>query len=119
LGLSIIKQSWAKLNNTSHVTLSRKRKVESECRLFQEKWTEECFCVSTNGKILCLICNESIDVLKEYKIAWHCNSQHKEKHKNCFSALRRQKGGFSHNRMSSENNPMAVPPHCEQVTVIG
>jgi hypothetical protein len=47
--------------------------------------------VSMNGKALCLICSKSIVVLKEYNIARHYNSMHKEKYKHCVSALRREK----------------------------
>jgi hypothetical protein len=62
------------------MSLSKKRKVDSECRIFQEKRTDEYCCVSVNGKALCSICSESIAVLKEYNIARHCNSKHKEKY---------------------------------------
>jgi len=41
---------------------------------------------------LCLICSESIVVLKDCNIARHYNLRHKEKYKNCVSALRRKKG---------------------------
>jgi hypothetical protein len=40
--------------------LSRKQKVDCECRILQEKWTDEYFCVSMNGKALCLICSANI-----------------------------------------------------------
>jgi len=46
-----------------------------------------------NGKVLCLICSESIAILKEYNIARHYNSKHKQKYKNCTGALRREKVG--------------------------
>jgi hypothetical protein len=58
------------------ISLLEKRKVDSECRIFQGKWKEEHFCVSVTGKALCLICSESIAVLKEYNIARHYNSKH-------------------------------------------
>jgi hypothetical protein len=38
---------------------------------------------------LCLIYIESIAVLKEYNIARHYNSKHKEKYKDCVGALKR------------------------------
>jgi hypothetical protein len=37
--------------------------------------------VSMNEKAFCLICSQSIAVSKEYSIARHYNSKHKEKHK--------------------------------------
>jgi hypothetical protein len=62
------------------MSLSRKHNEDSECKILQEKWTDEYFCVSMNGKALCLIFSESIAVLKEYNIARHYNSKHKGKY---------------------------------------
>jgi hypothetical protein len=42
-----------------------------------------------NGTALCLICSGSIAVLKEYNIARHYSTKHKEEYKNCVIALRR------------------------------
>jgi hypothetical protein len=81
--------------------------VDSKYRIFQEKWTDEYFCVSMNGKALCLICNESISVFKDYNIARYYNSKHKVQ--NCVDALGREKnGGLSRNRMFLENSPLIV-----------
>jgi hypothetical protein len=44
-----------------------------------------------NGKALQFICSGSTAVLKEYNIARHYNSKHKEKYENCVGALRREK----------------------------
>jgi hypothetical protein len=44
-----------------------------------------------NWKALCLICSESISVLKEYNIARNYNSKHKENYTNLVGALRREK----------------------------
>jgi hypothetical protein len=57
------------------MSLSKKCKMDCEQRSFQEKWTDDIF-VSMNVKALCLICNESIAVLKEYNIARHYNLKH-------------------------------------------
>jgi hypothetical protein len=48
------------------MSLTKKRKANSECRIFQEKWTDKYYRVSVDGKALCLICSESIAVLKDY-----------------------------------------------------
>ena len=37
---------------------NKKRKIESENRLFNEKWKELYFCITFNSSLLCLICNE-------------------------------------------------------------
>jgi hypothetical protein len=67
--LSIIKENWAKLKRTLYITsLSKKRKADSDVNSFK---------ISEQMNILCLICGESISVLKEYNIARHHNSKHK------------------------------------------
>jgi hypothetical protein len=76
-----------------------------------------------NVKALCLICTETVTVLKDYNIAKRYISKHKEKYKNFVHALRREKlealkRGLGHIGMSSENNSMIVPLHCWQVTVL-
>ena len=55
----------------------KKRKVDSECRIFQEKWSMNYFVIKSGNKALCLICNEIIAVLKEYNIRRHYPNKHK------------------------------------------
>jgi hypothetical protein len=43
------------------------------------------------GKSLCLICGESIAILKEYNIAKYYNSKHKEKYKKIYQCSERRK----------------------------
>ena len=45
---------------------SKKRKVEDECRVFNEDWTERDFFTDVGVKAACLICRETIAVFKEY-----------------------------------------------------
>lgn len=54
----------------------KKRKVDSECRVFNVKWSEEYFVTEHNNSVLCLICNEKIAVLKEYNIRRHYETKH-------------------------------------------
>jgi hypothetical protein len=72
----------------------KKHKMNSLNRIFQEKWTDEDFCVSINGKALCLICSESITVLKQYNPGRYHDSKHTEKYKNCVGTKWRESGGF-------------------------
>jgi hypothetical protein len=57
---------------------SKVRKVDSECRIFQERWTERYFFINNNNNPLCLICNETVSVLKEYNSKRHHNSKHQK-----------------------------------------
>lgn len=58
---------------------SRKRKVTDEGRLFQEKWTNLYLFVCVGEKPICLVCNESVAVAKEYNIKRHYDSKHSSK----------------------------------------
>lgn len=55
---------------------NRKRKIDSECRVFQEEWTWKYFFMEYNQKPICLICQEPVAVLKDYNLARHFNSKH-------------------------------------------
>ena len=57
---------------------SKKRKVDSECRIFQDEWTWKYFFTVFRDKPLCLICNENIAVYKDYNISRHFNSKHND-----------------------------------------
>jgi hypothetical protein len=41
---------------------SKKRTIESERRVFQEKWEIAYFCCEIEGRITCLICGQNIVV---------------------------------------------------------
>ncbi|CAH1105999.1 unnamed protein product [Psylliodes chrysocephalus] len=58
---------------------SRKRKVTDEHRSFQEKWTNLYLFVCVGEKPVCLVCNESVSVMKEYNIKRHYDSKHSSK----------------------------------------
>jgi len=54
---------------------SKKRKVDSEWRIFKDEWTWKNFFTVFRDKP-CLICNETVAVYKEYNISRHFNSKH-------------------------------------------
>ena len=62
--------------------MNKKRKVDDEKHIFQERWTTDYFCIEFKNKIICLICRECIAVLKEYNIKGHYDTKHKSKYGN-------------------------------------
>lgn len=54
----------------------KKRKVDSECRVFKEEWTWKYFFTLFKEKPVCLLCNTTVAVLKEYNIQRHFKSKH-------------------------------------------
>jgi len=53
-----------------------KRNVDIENRAFKDEWTKGYFFVKNNGKSLCLICMDTIAVVKVNNIKRHYNSKH-------------------------------------------
>lgn len=58
------------------MTTPKKRKIASECRKFQTRWENEYFFMEVKGKCVCLICNESVAVMKEYNVRRHYETKH-------------------------------------------
>ena len=56
---------------------SKKRKLANEGRVYNEKWLENYFMMENNGKPLCLVCIQVIEVMKEYNVKRHFETQHK------------------------------------------
>jgi hypothetical protein len=70
-----------------------------------------------NGKTFHLICSEGVAILKQYNIARHYSSKHKEKYKNSVGTLRREKVGAIKRGLESQQNvfrkqPLIIPLHC-------
>ena len=55
---------------------AKKRKVDTECRAFQEKWTNDYFFVEVKGKPVCLVCGDALAVLKIANVERHYSSKH-------------------------------------------
>jgi len=61
------------------MSVLKKRKVDSECRVFNEQWTINYFFVQSKHTCLCLICGEYVSMFKEYNLKRHYVSKHSEK----------------------------------------
>ncbi|XP_066945200.1 general transcription factor II-I repeat domain-containing protein 2-like [Macrobrachium rosenbergii] len=69
----------------------KRRKVDTECRVFQEKWTQYYLFTEVNTKPVCLVCNQQVSVLKEYNIRRHYETHHEEKYHHLQGQLRKEK----------------------------
>ncbi len=58
------------------MSLEKKIKVDSECCVFKEEWTIKYFFTNIGQKAVCLICQESIVVFKDYNLSRHFSSKH-------------------------------------------
>ncbi|KAM4566993.1 general transcription factor II-I repeat domain-containing protein 2-like [Odontesthes bonariensis] len=70
-----------------------KRKVDAENRDFQARWEAEYLFTEVKGKPVCLLCGESVAVMKEYNLRRHyqTSQKHTVKDKNMDTEQRLQK----------------------------
>ena len=54
----------------------KKRKVDRECRVFNKNWMPKYLFAQVGNKAVCLLCCQSVDVLKEYNISRHYATKH-------------------------------------------
>ncbi|XP_060118462.1 general transcription factor II-I repeat domain-containing protein 2-like [Heteronotia binoei] len=73
------------------MAFAKKRKVDSECRVIQEKWKNLYFSVECNGKPTCLICSKQISVPKDYNVRRHYESCHAKKYDKYNGKFREEK----------------------------
>lgn len=73
------------------MSLSKKRKVDTECRVFQKYWTIDFLFTEWNGKPTCLVCNQQVAVCKKENVKRHYDSHHKESYSHITGKLRADK----------------------------
>ncbi|XP_058389185.1 general transcription factor II-I repeat domain-containing protein 2-like isoform X2 [Diceros bicornis minor] len=68
-----------------------KRRIEQESHTFQEKWERAYFFVEVKSVPTCLICKQSLSVLKEYNLRRHYEIHHSRNHDGCTEKMRDKK----------------------------
>ena len=48
--------------------VSKRQKIEDECHVFNEEWSQRYFFTGVGVKSACLICRETVAVFKEYNL---------------------------------------------------
>ena len=115
-------------------TAAKKRKVDKECRRFQDKWKLEYIFTEIRNNCVCLICQETVAVFKEFNIKRHYQTkhanydkltrdEHREKLKQLEAALTAQQRLFTRACESNENATkasyevaMLIAKHCKPFT---
>ena len=54
----------------------KKRKIDRECRAFNKDSMPKYFFAKVGNKAVCLLCGQSVAVLKEYNISRHYATKH-------------------------------------------
>lgn len=70
---------------------TKKRKIDSENRAFKDEWTTDYFFIETGNKAVCLICQETIAVFKEYNLKRHHQTKHVDLLKSLSAEERKKK----------------------------
>jgi len=68
------------------MSLSKKRKVDTECRVFNKKWNNDYFFIEQSNVAIIVICKEKVAVMKEYNIGRHYKSKHASTYNNELSS---------------------------------
>ena len=70
------RRSIKSLHKSKAMSSIKTRKAEE--RIFLKKWEEDYLFVENNGKPLCLLCQKTVSVAKEYNIKRHYDTTHKQ-----------------------------------------
>jgi len=70
------------------MTLSLNKKINDARRTFNNDWAELFIFVEHRGKLLCLICNKTITLLKKYNVRRHYKTERITKFENLTDELR-------------------------------
>ncbi|XP_069811921.1 general transcription factor II-I repeat domain-containing protein 2A-like [Dendropsophus ebraccatus] len=95
---------------------SKKRKVDAECRAFQEKWTHDYFFLEVKGKPVCLVCGEALAVMKKANLERHYSSRH-AKHSDLKGQMRLDKINALQRTLESQQAAF-TRPRCDRDNVI-
>lgn len=83
---------------------SKKRKVADEGRVFQERWSEMFFFTCVNQKPVCLLCNETVAVMKEFNVKRHYDTKHAAKMDHYVGEARIEKCAELKGKLSNQQN---------------
>jgi len=61
--------------------MSKRRKIDNENRVYQDRWEKDYLITQNNGKLQCLVCLQTIAVFKEYNVKRHYQQLHEAKYK--------------------------------------
>ena len=70
---------------------SKQRKIDKECCLFNEEWQTKYFFLNVIQCVVCLICNESVSVCKEYNLRRHYDTKHSKTYNQFVNEMRKEK----------------------------
>lgn len=109
----VIELKWC---DVLHMATTKRRKVDAECRSFQEKWANDFVVVEVEGNPVCLVCGDALAVRKKANWEHPFSSQHAQLNE-LGGQVRLDK--INALRWSLESQQAAFPgPRCDRDEVI-
>ena len=96
--------------------MSRKRKINDEGRLFNDKWFVKYCVTQQNTNAICLICQNKIACLKEFNIKRHYNSLHSKQYDEILGQLRVHKANKLKRSLQGQQKMISVYKDDSQIT---
>ncbi|CAM1308827.1 Uncharacterised protein r2_g1895 [Pycnogonum litorale] len=96
------------------MSAAKKRKIDDEGRIFNNDWSNKYFVVQHNQCAVCVICQTTIAVMKEYNIKRHYTTKHStiydtlvgqarvDKLEQMTKSIKKQQGVFTYHKKDSE-----------------
>jgi len=84
----------------------KKRKIDSERRAFNNNWMPKYFFTEIDNKGVCLLCNQSVAVLKEYNISCHYATKHGHYGNNLSAAERQTRATELDRKLARQQNAL-------------
>ncbi len=94
-----------------------KRKFDSECWVFNQKWTSAYFFVQCKEVAVCLICQETVSVFKEYNLRRHYETHQIEKYASLQGQIRADKVSKLKSVLSTQQNMFVRQTQLNQSSV--
>jgi hypothetical protein len=99
------------------MAMLKKRKVGSECRNFQERWTETFFFIEYKRNPVCLICLDTVSVFKECKLKRLYNTKHAEKYEHLQGQIRKDTISDLRKKLTSQQTLMTKSTNDPEIAV--
>lgn len=93
-----------------------KRKIDSECRVFNLQWTNDYCFVQCKEKAVCVICQETVAAFKEYNLRRHYES--KDKYDSLQGQMRTDKLSKLKSGLSTQQNTFVRQAQLNQSSVL-
>lgn len=99
---------------------SKRRKVDAENRQFNAEWTVKYWVIEVAKKIICLVCRDTISVMKEYNVKRHYMTKHEEQYRQLTGQAKEDKLDSLKRAIERQQQIMMRPnQETKQVTEVG